>query len=88
MPGNLNDVIVSFRENEIAQAIEIFMQVKVGRKDRPYVRFLWKNNGRIETYQNTSHIIDATDSPSIASSALKRSDQDNAKLLPSVQNVI
>ena len=64
------------------------MQVKVDPKDRPFLRFLWKNNGRIETYEYTSHIFGATDSPCIASYALRRSAQDNAKTYPSVQKVI
>ncbi|XP_075256011.1 uncharacterized protein LOC142348522 [Convolutriloba macropyga] len=79
-----------FRENRIALCADIeqmFMQVKVDPKDRPYLRFLWKNNGRIETYEYTSHIFGATDSSCIASYALRRSAHDNAKTYPSVQKV-
>ncbi|XP_075253227.1 uncharacterized protein LOC142345029 [Convolutriloba macropyga] len=89
--SNLTGVIMRFRENRIALCADIeqmFMQVKVDPKNRPYLRFLWKNNGRIETYEYTSHIFGATDSRCIASYALRRSAQDNAKTYPSVQKVI
>ncbi|XP_075250799.1 uncharacterized protein LOC142343002 [Convolutriloba macropyga] len=89
--SNLTGVIMRFRENRIALCADIeqmFMQVKVDPTDRPYLRFLWKKNGRIETYEYTSHIFGATDSPCIASYALRRSAQDNAKTYPSVQKVI
>ena len=56
--------------------------------NRPYLRFLWKKNGHIETYQYTSHIFGATDSPCIASYALRRYAQDNAKAYPGEQKVI
>ena len=66
----------------------MFMQMKVDPKDRSYLRFLWKNNGHIETYEYTSHKFAATDSPCIAPYALNRSVQDNAKTYPGVRKVI
>ena len=89
--SNLTGVIMRFRENRIALCADIeqmFMQVKVDPKDRPYLRFLWNNSGHIETYEYTSHIFGATDSPCIASYALRRSAQDNPKTYPRVQKVI
>ena len=89
--SNLTGVIMRFRENRIplcADIEQMFMQVKVDPKDRPYLRFLWNNSGHIETYEYTSHIFGATDSPCIAFYALRRSAQDNAKTYPSVQKVI
>ena len=89
--SNLTGVIMRFRENRIALCADIeqmFMQVKVDPKDRPYLRFIWKNNGHIESYEYTSHTFGATDSPCIASHALRRSAQDNAKTYPIVQKVI
>ncbi|XP_075241658.1 uncharacterized protein LOC142336633 [Convolutriloba macropyga] len=80
--SNLTGVIMRFRENRIAMCADIeqmFMQVKVDRKDRLYLRFLWNNSGHIETYEYRSHIFGATDSPCIASYALRRSAQNNAK---------
>ncbi|XP_075241673.1 uncharacterized protein LOC142336649 [Convolutriloba macropyga] len=62
--------------------------VKVDPEDRPHLRFLWNNSGHIETYEYTSHIFGATDSSCIASYALRRSAQDNAKTYPKVQKVI
>ena len=89
--SNLTGVIMRFRENRIALCAvieQMFMQVKVDPKDRPYLRFLWNNSGHIETYEYTGHVFGATDSPCIASYALRRSAQDNAKTYPSVQKVI
>ena len=80
-----------FCENRSALCADVeqmFMQVKVDPKDRPYLRFLWKNNGHIETYEYTSHIIGALDSPCIASYTLRRPAQDNTKTYPNVQKVI
>ncbi|XP_075248457.1 uncharacterized protein LOC142341415 [Convolutriloba macropyga] len=77
-----------FREIRIALCADIeqmFMQMKVDTKDRPYLRFLWKNNGHVETYEYTSHIFGATVSPCIASYALTKSAQDNTKTYPIVQ---
>ena len=89
--GNLTGVIMRFRENRIALCADIeqmFMQVKVDPKDRPNLRFLWKNKGHIESYEYISHIFCATSSPCIASDALRGSAQDNAKAYPGVQKVI
>ena len=89
--SNLTGVIKRFRENRIALCADIeqmFVHMKVDPKDRTYLRFLWKNNGNIETYEYTKHIIGATDSPCIASYALRRSAQDSAKTYPIVQKVI
>ena len=86
--SNLNGVIMRFREIRIALCADIeqmFMQMKVDTKDRPYLRFLWKNNGHVETYEYTSHIFGATVSPCIASYALTKSAQDNTKTYPIVQ---
>ena len=66
----------------------MFMQVKVDPKDWPYLCFLWKNSGDVETYEDTSHMFGATDSPCIASYALRRSAQDNGKIFPIVHKVI
>ena len=89
--SNLTGVIMRLHENRIALCADIeqmFMQVKVDPKDRPYLRFLWKNTGDVETYEYTSHIIGLTDSLCIASCVLRRFAQDNAKIHPSVQKLI
>ena len=78
--SNLTGVILSFRENKLALSADIeemFMQVKVAPEDRKFLRFLWNNDGRIETYEYTSHIFRATDSPCIASYALRKTARDN-----------
>ena len=48
------------------------MQVKVTPEDRKFLRFLWINDGRVDTYEYTSHIFGANDSPCIASYALRK----------------
>ena len=59
--SNLTVVILRFRENKIALSADIeqmFMQVKVAPEDRKFLSFLWNNDGRIETYEYTSHILE------------------------------
>ena len=83
--SNLTGVILRFRENKLALSADIeqmFMQVKVAPEDRKFLRFLWNNDGRIETYEYTSHIFGATDSPCIASYALRKTARDNEKQSP------
>ena len=46
------------------------------------------NKEHKETYEDTIHLFGATDSPCIASYALRKSAQDNAKIYPSAQKVI
>ena len=80
LQSNLTVVILRFRENKIALSADIeqmFMKVKVAPEDRKFLRFLWNNDGRIETYEYTSHIFGATDSPCIASYALQKTARDN-----------
>ena len=60
----------------------MFMQVKVAPEDRKSLHFLWNNDGRIETYEYTSHIFGATDSPCIASYALRKTARDNEEQFP------
>ena len=75
--SNLTGVILRFQENKVelsADSEQMFMQVKVAPEDRI---FLCNNDGRIETYEYTSHIFVATDSPCIASYALQKMARDN-----------
>ena len=83
--SNLIGVILRFRENKLALSADIeqmFMQVKVAPEDRKFLRFLWNNDCRIETYEYTSHIFGATDSPCIASYALQKTARDNEEQFP------
>ena len=59
----------------------MFHQVHLKTEDRDAVRFLWKReiDGTIERMQMLVHIFGATDSPSCASYALKRTINDNAE---------
>ena len=82
---NLTGVILRFRENNIALSADIeqmFMQVKVAPEDKKFLRFLRNNDGRIETYEYTSRIFGATDSPCIASYALRKTALDNEEQFP------
>ena len=83
--SNLTGVILRFRENKLplsANIEQMFMQVKVAPEDIKFLRFLWNNDGRIETYEYTSHIFGATDSPCIASYALRKTARDNEEQFP------
>ena len=58
------------------------MKVKVAPENRKFVRFLWNNNGRIETYEYTNQAIGARDPPCLASYALRKNARDNKEQLP------
>ena len=78
--SSLTGVILRFRESKIALSADIehiFMHVKVAPEYRKFLRFLWNNDGRFETYEYTSHIFGAKDSPCIASYALRKMARDN-----------
>ena len=89
--SNLTVVIMRFCENQISTCADIeqmFLQVKNEPKVLPFLRFLWKNNGHIETYKDTSQKFSATNSSYIPSYALRRSAQGNEKTYPGVQKVM
>ena len=58
------------------------MQVKVAPEGRNFLRFLWNNDGRIETYECTNHIFGATDSTYIAPYALRKMTRENEEQFP------
>ena len=62
----------------------MFMQVKVTPEDRKFLSFHWINDGRVDTYDYTSHNFGATDSPCIASYALRKTARDNCEQFPDV----
>ncbi|XP_075256602.1 uncharacterized protein LOC142349074 [Convolutriloba macropyga] len=53
-------------------------------EDRKFLRFLWINDGSVDTYEYTSHIFGATDSHCIASYALRKSARDSCEQFPDV----
>ena len=58
--SNLNGVILRFRVDNIALSADteqMFMQVKVTPEDRKFLRFLWINDGGVDTYEYTSHLF-------------------------------
>ena len=66
----------------------MLMQVKVTPEDRKFLRFLWINDGRVDTQEYTSHIFGVTDSPCIASYALRKTARDNCEQFPDVKKYI
>ena len=57
---NLTGVILRYRENKIALSADFeqrFMQVKFAPENKKFLRFLWNNDGCIETYEYASHIF-------------------------------
>ena len=59
-------------------------QSLVDPKDRPFLRFLWRNNKTMFDYENTTHIFGATDSPCVACYAVQRCPNDNADDHPDI----
>ena len=85
--SNLTGVIRRFREDNIALSADneqMLMQVKVTPEDRKFLRFLWINDGRVDTYEYTSHIFGTADSPCIASYAPRKSARDSCEQFPDV----
>ena len=89
--SNLVGVILSFREQQLAISADIeqmFMQIKFAPSDRAFLRFLWNHNGKIEEYEYTRQIFEATFSPCIASYDLHRTARDNQDKFPQVLHFI
>ena len=88
--SNLTGAILRFREDIIALCADIeqmIMQVKLTPGDQKILHFLWIIDGRIDTYEYISH-FGATDSPCIASYALRKTAHDNCEQLSEViQNI-
>lgn len=81
--NNLVGVLCRFRQEPIALMCDIegmFHQVHVNPEHRNFLRFLWWENGRIDTepteYRMTVHLFGATSSPGCANYALKRAASD------------
>jgi len=81
--NNLIGVLCQFHQEPIALMCDIegmFHQVHVNLEHRNFLRFLWWENGRIDTepteYRMTVHLIGATSSPGCANYALKKAASD------------
>ena len=84
---NLIHVLQRFRQHQFAVSADIegmFLQVGVPDRDRPSLRFLWREDPttNVVVYQNTRHIFGAKDSPSCANYALQRTARDNVNQFP------
>ncbi|KAK3715792.1 hypothetical protein QZH41_001220 [Actinostola sp. cb2023] len=82
--NNLVGVLARFRKERSAIMCDIegmFHQVHVNEKHRNYLRFLWWEDGNLETdpteYRMTVHLFGATSSPGCANYALKSAADDN-----------
>ena len=64
------------------------MQVLVDTKDRPFLRFLWRNNNTMSDYEYTSHIFGATDSPCFACYAVQHCATDNTDVHPDITAIV
>ena len=79
---SLIHVLLRFRQHKFAVSADIegmFLQVGVIPKDRPSLRFLWREDpaSQIAVYQYVRHIFGSKDSPTCANYALKRTATDN-----------
>ena len=87
---NLTGPVMRFRQGTVAVSADIeamFMKVKVKPEDQLFLRFLWTKNGQQITYQYTSHIFGATDSPCVACYAVQRCAAEHAHR-PEIQRII
>nr|XP_021003227.2 uncharacterized protein LOC110283045 [Parasteatoda tepidariorum] len=76
---NLNskifDILISFRLNKIAFIADIekaFLQVSLSEKDRDAVRFLWKEDGILQTYRFSRVLFGVTSSPFLLSATIRK----------------
>ena len=82
--NNLVGVLLRFRQEPIAVVGDVeamFHQVKVPKKDCDALRFLWWENGDLESdpkeYRMKVHLFGATSSPSCAGFALRKTAEDH-----------
>jgi hypothetical protein len=78
MINNLTGILCRFREERVAFVCDIegmFHQVSVSREHRNYLRFLWWQNGEVDTepivHRMTAHLFGAKSSPGCVNFALK-----------------
>ena len=84
---SLIHVLLRFRQYPYAVSADIegmFLQVGVISKDRPSLRFLWREDPStpVKVYQYERHIFGSKDSPTCANYALKRTAADNRSAFP------
>ena len=83
LTNNLVGVLCRFRQDPVAYMCDIggmFHQVNVNPEHRNLLRFLWWENGNLDSelikYRMTVHLFGATSSPGCANFALKRTASD------------
>ena len=84
---SLIHILIRFRQFKYAVSAGIegmFLQVGVIPRDRPSLRFLWREDpaSEIAVYQHARHIFGSKDSPTCANHALKRTGTDNQSDFP------
>ena len=89
LTNNLLGVLLRFRERKTAIVADIeamFHQVRVAPEDADALRFLWWEDGNVDTppatYKMLRHIFGATDSPCCANFALQKTADDNRTAFP------
>ncbi|CAK1597101.1 unnamed protein product [Parnassius mnemosyne] len=91
---NLPGILFRFRENEIAVSADIremFLRVKIDRRDQPAQLFLWRGNERSSPpreYVMTSMIFGARSSPFLAHSVRDHNARAHAETHPLALNAI
>ena len=84
---SLIHILFRFRQHQHAVSADIegmFLQVGVIPKDRPSLRFLWREDPTAEVgvFQYVRHIFGSKDSPTCANYALRRTATDNQAMFP------
>ena len=83
---DLKEVLVRFRKNPVAIACdvsEMYMQVEISPGDRPYHRFLWRdNNGCEQQYEFSRLVFGVNSSPFQAQFVVRHHAEQSKKRLP------
>ena len=86
LTNSLVGVLTRFRQDHVAVMADIeamFSQVRIPKRDRDLLRFLWWTDGDaqgpMEEYRMTVHVFGATSSPSCANYALRQTGKEHGQ---------
>ena len=69
LQNDLTEILIRFRRFPIALVCDIsemYLQISIAEKDRPFLRFLWEKEGHIKTYQFKRLVFGLNTSPFLA----------------------
>ena len=90
--NDLVDVLLRFRKHKhvvLSDIKEMFLQLSMAPKDRPYHRFLWEDeNGELIIYEFNRHLFGKKDSPSLSLYGLRITALKNIDKYPLVHQTL